>query len=86
MRLALVLIAPVLLAGCSRSDANRPIELGHLHPVNHDDAEFRALDLAVEDLNKDPANLPLGRQVRVVHAPGGSRPEEWVPRPRGSSC
>src|SRR3954451_1622360 len=76
MRLSPLLIAP-LLVGCSRSDANKPIELGHLHATNHDDAEVRALDLAVEDLDRDPAPLPLGRQVRVVHAPGGTKPEEW---------
>jgi branched-chain amino acid transport system substrate-binding protein len=76
MRLSL-LLAALFLAGCTRSDNSKPIELGHVHPADPDDAEFRALDLAVEDLNKDSANLPLGRQVRLIHAPGGSKPEEW---------
>src|SRR4051812_35500873 len=76
MRLFLLLL-PLALAGCTRSDAGKPIEVGHLCPANHDDAEFRALDLAVAELNKDPASLPLGRQVRVTHAAGGSKPEEW---------
>jgi len=75
MRLSLLLFA-LVLAGCSRSDATKPIELGHLDPGNHDDAEFRALDLAVEELDRDSARLPLGRQVRVLHAPAGTRPEE----------
>jgi ABC-type branched-subunit amino acid transport system substrate-binding protein len=72
-----LLLAALLLAGCNRSDNSKPIELGHVHPADVDDAEFRALDLAVEELNKDAANLPLGRSVRVLHAPGGSKPEEW---------
>jgi len=72
-----VLLLPVALGGCTRSDAGKPIEVGHLYPANHDDAEFRALDLAVAELNKDPASLLLGRQVRVIHAAGGSKPEEW---------
>jgi len=75
MRYLPLLIA--LLAGCTRPDANAPIELGHLSPPNHDDAEFQALDLAVADLNMDTANLPLGRTVRMTHAAGGTRPEEW---------
>lgn len=76
MRHSLFLCA-LLLAGCNRSDTGAPIDLGHLDPGNHDDAEFRALDLAVSDLNRDPAALPLSRKVRVLHAPGGSRSEEW---------
>src|SRR5437763_15442938 len=76
MRSTLLLIA-LLLAGCTRSDNSKPIELGHVHPADSDDAEFRALDLAVEELNQDAANLPTGRPVRVLHAPGGSKPEEW---------
>jgi ABC-type branched-subunit amino acid transport system substrate-binding protein len=76
MRLSL-LLAALLVAGCTRSDNSKPIELGHIHPSDPDDAEFRAIDLAVEDLNKDSANLPTGRPVRVLHATGGSRPEEW---------
>jgi ABC-type branched-subunit amino acid transport system substrate-binding protein len=75
MRRSLFLFA-LLLAGCSQSDAHKPIDLGHLDPGTHDDAEFKALDLAVEELNKDPARLPMGRAVRVVHAPAGARPEE----------
>lgn len=75
MRLLLFLLA-LLLAGCSRSDANKPIELGHLDPGSHDDAEFRALDLAVEELNKDPNRLPMGRRIHVLHAPAGTKPEE----------
>jgi ABC-type branched-subunit amino acid transport system substrate-binding protein len=70
-------VGVLLVAGCNRSDAPKPIELGHLSPPNHDDAEFQALDLAVADLNQDATRLPLGRSVRVIHAPGGTRPEEW---------
>jgi ABC-type branched-subunit amino acid transport system substrate-binding protein len=76
MRLSF-LLATLLLAGCSRSDDDKPIELGHVHPAGPDDAAFRALDLAVEDLNKDAANLPLGRRVRLLNAPGGPKLEEW---------
>jgi branched-chain amino acid transport system substrate-binding protein len=76
MRLSL-LLAALLVAGCTRSDADKPIEVGHVHPAGPDDSEFRALGLAVEDLNKDAANRLIGREVRVRHAPGGSKPEEW---------
>jgi ABC-type branched-subunit amino acid transport system substrate-binding protein len=75
MRPSLLLLA-LLVAGCSRSDATKPIDLGHLDPANHDDAEFKALDLGVADLNNDPARRPMGRPVRVVHASAGTRPEE----------
>jgi ABC-type branched-subunit amino acid transport system substrate-binding protein len=75
MRPSLLLLA-LLVAGCSRSDATKPIDLGHLDPGNHDDAEFKALDLAVADLDKDPTRLPMGRRVRVLHAPAGTKPEE----------
>jgi ABC-type branched-subunit amino acid transport system substrate-binding protein len=74
MRLSFLVLA-LIVAGCSRSD-NKPIDLGHLEPNNHGEAEFKALDLAVEELNKDPARLPTGRRVRVVHAPAGAKPEE----------
>ena len=75
MRLPLLLVA-LILAGCSRSDPNAPVELGHLHPADHDDAEFKALTLAAEDLNKDGDARPLGRPVKVLHAPAGTKPEE----------
>jgi ABC-type branched-subunit amino acid transport system substrate-binding protein len=77
MRFALLLLATVLFAGCSNSDAGKPIELGHVHPSNSDDAEYKALKLAVEELNRDPGALPLGRRLQIRHAPGGVTPDEF---------
>jgi ABC-type branched-subunit amino acid transport system substrate-binding protein len=76
MRISLLFVA-LLLAGCSRSDTIMPIELGHLDPGDHDDAEFKAINLVVEELNKDETKLPLGRKIRLLHAPGGTKSEEW---------
>lgn len=76
MRNSLILVTAVL-AGCSSSDADRPIELGHVHPADRDAGAYKALDLAVAELNADPARRPLGRSVRIRHAPGGPKAEEW---------
>ena len=75
MRLSLLLIA-LLLAGCSSTDTNTPIVLGHIHSPDHDDAEFKAIALAAEDLNKNADHKPLGRPIKVVHAPAGAKPDE----------
>jgi ABC-type branched-subunit amino acid transport system substrate-binding protein len=65
-------------AGCGPSEADKPIELGHIYPpaVEPGDEE-RALNLAVEELNQHPDRLPRGRQLKIRHAPGGPRPEDW---------
>jgi ABC-type branched-subunit amino acid transport system substrate-binding protein len=66
----------ILATGCNRSD-DKPIDIGHVHPVNQEDAEYKALQLAVEELNKDPSKLPKGRKLVLRHAPGGDSPDEW---------
>src|SRR5919198_2717719 len=77
MRLSL-LLAALVVVGCSRSDKDRPIEVGHIYPPGGEVGdEERALKLAVEEWNKDPAKLPQGRKLKVRHAPGGAKPEEW---------
>lgn len=77
MRLSLFLCA-LLLVGCDRSDKDKPIDIGHIYPPAGDSRdEERAIQLAVDELNKDPAKLPQGRQLRRRHAPGGAKPEEW---------
>src|SRR5262245_39090059 len=60
-------------AGCGRSD---PLVLGHIDPKNDDDAEYRALDLAVQQTNADPAKQPFERRVKIVHGMAGKKPEE----------
>jgi len=67
----------ILASGCNRSD-DKPIEIGHVHPVNQHDAEYKALQLAVEELNKDPSKLPKGRKLVLRHAPGGDTPDDWA--------
>ena len=69
MRFVPLLLAAGLLAGCSRSDTDKPVWVGHVHPAGPDDEEFRALSLAVEDLNRDIGTLPQGRRIQVRHAP-----------------
>lgn len=76
MRLVVPLLA-LALAGCTRSDADKPIWVGHVHGTNHGDDEYRAVRLAVEELNKEPGRLPQGRRLEVRHAPGGNKTEEW---------
>lgn len=76
MRFSLLLVTLVLV-GCNRSESPAPIDLGHIDAGTPDEAEFRALELAVADLNADAARRPLGRPVRLRHASGGTRPEEW---------
>lgn len=76
MRL-LVPLAVFALAGCTRSDADRPVWVGHVHATNHGDDGYRAVHLAVEELNKEPARLPQGRRLQVRHAAGDNKPEEW---------
>lgn len=66
-----------LIAGCKNSDSDKPIEIGHIHSTSQSDDEVRAIQLAVEELNSDPARLPQGRKIQVRHAPGGSKPDEW---------
>src|SRR5215208_4261316 len=77
MRLSLLLVV-LLAVGCNRSDKDRPIEVGHIHPPGGEVGdEQRALQLAVDEWNKDAAKLPQGRRLQVRHTPGGARPEEW---------
>jgi branched-chain amino acid transport system substrate-binding protein len=60
-------------AGCGRSD---PLFLGHIDPKNADDAEYRALSLAVEQTNADPGKQPFERRVQIIHGVAGKKPEE----------
>lgn len=77
MRLSLLFLA-IVAVGCNHSDKDKPIELGHIYPPGADTGdEERALRLAVEEWNKDPAKLPEGRRLQIRHAPGGAKPEEW---------
>src|SRR5262249_29357445 len=66
----------ILATGCNRSD-DKPIDIGHIHPVDQNDAEYKALQLAVEELNKNSSKLPKGRKLVLRHAPGGDTPDEW---------
>ncbi len=66
-----------LLVGCKDSAAGTPIEIGHIYDVTQNDNEFRATEMAKDDLNADPARLPQGRRIQIRHAPGGSKPEAW---------
>lgn len=77
MRAFFVSVAGFLLGGCSQSESSKPIELGHVYRSDSDDAEYKALKLAVEELNRDPGALPLGRRLQIRHAPGGKMPDEW---------
>jgi ABC-type branched-subunit amino acid transport system substrate-binding protein len=75
---ALVAAIPLgLCAGCKNSDADRPIEIGHIYKTSQSDDEFHAIQLAVEELNSDSARLLQGRKILVRQAPGGSKPDEW---------
>src|SRR5262245_57453129 len=76
MRFSPILVASVLVVGCSSSDSGKPIEVGHVHPIGLEDEEYQAIKLAVDELNKDTSKLPRGRRLLVRHAPGGS-PEEF---------
>lgn len=64
-------------AGCKDSDADNPIEIGHIHSASQASGEFRGVQFAVEELNADSARRPLGRKIQVRHAAGGSNPDEW---------
>jgi ABC-type branched-subunit amino acid transport system substrate-binding protein len=66
-----------LLVGCSGSNSDKPLDIGHVYAGTPDDAEFKALQLAVEELNKDPGKRLKGRPIATRHAPGGTKPEEW---------
>jgi ABC-type branched-subunit amino acid transport system substrate-binding protein len=72
-----MLFAVVLAVGCKSSDADKPIEIGHIHPSGPSDSEYRALKLAVEDLNHDPNRLPLNRPLAIRSAPGGETTDGW---------
>ncbi|HEX3147832.1 MAG TPA: ABC transporter substrate-binding protein [Gemmataceae bacterium] len=74
MRLS-ILFTAIALSGCNRSDADKPIEIGQIF-AERDEDSIRALDLAVEEVNADPAKLPLGRRLVVRHAPAGNKPQE----------
>ena len=78
MRLPL-LLAALLLVGCDSSNKDKPIDIGHIYPPGGGTAgdEERTIQLAVDELNKDPSRLPLGRQLKRRQAPGGAKPEEW---------
>lgn len=80
MRLALLISFTSLsgiLAGCGGSGSDKPLDIGHVHSGSPDDAEYKALQLAVEELNKDPGRRLKGRPVAIRHAPGGTKSEEW---------
>ena len=74
----LLLLAALAILGCDRSNADKPIELGHVSPPAADAGdEEQAIRLAIDELNADPARRPHGRKLHVRHAPGGDKPEEW---------
>src|SRR5689334_6696489 len=84
MRRAILAWFPLVFAtafalsiGCKSSDADKPIEIGHIHATSQADDEFHAIQLAVEELNGDPARLPQGRRIQVRDALGGTKPEGW---------
>lgn len=67
------LLLPAILAavvGCSKNDADKPWDIGHVHPTGAVDDEYRGVKSAVEAHNKGD-----GRKIHVYHAPGGT-PEE----------
>jgi ABC-type branched-subunit amino acid transport system substrate-binding protein len=70
-------IAFGLVAGCKNSESGRPIEIGHIYASNQSNDEVHAIQMAVEELNGDPARLPQGRRIHVRHSFGGSKPDEW---------
>jgi ABC-type branched-subunit amino acid transport system substrate-binding protein len=72
-----MLFIVVFSIGCTSSDRDRPIEIGHIHPPGPGEAEFRGLKLAIEDMNRDPASLPLNRPLSLRSAPGGDTPDAW---------
>src|SRR5262245_38585746 len=63
----------IALAGCGSPD---PIVFGHLDPKGTHDSEYRALKLAVDATNEDPAKRPFERRVHVIHADAGQTPEQ----------
>jgi ABC-type branched-subunit amino acid transport system substrate-binding protein len=80
MRCTFVIAGAVLIglqSGCGGSGSDKPLDIGHVHSGSRDDAEYKALQLAVEELNKDPAKRLKGRPIAIRHAPGGTKPEEW---------
>jgi branched-chain amino acid transport system substrate-binding protein len=69
-----LLLLTVLAVGCGKS--SEPLVFGHLDPKSDDDAEYRALALAVDSTNADPAKQPFERRVHILHAMAGKTPDE----------
>lgn len=67
-----LLFLSVLLAGCDRSAATAPVELGH---VSTGEDEWRGIEAADEGVNADPGRLPHGRKLHVRSAPAGPTPD-----------
>jgi branched-chain amino acid transport system substrate-binding protein len=72
---ALLLFVFTMSFGCSKSQPTGPVVIGHLHP-SRDEDEIHGIALAVEAINADPAKHVTGRKLKVVHADGGSSPDE----------
>jgi ABC-type branched-subunit amino acid transport system substrate-binding protein len=76
MRFAPLLLCVIVL-GCGPSDADKPVQIGHVCPVGPIGDEELALKMAVEELNIDMSRQPEGRRVEIRHAQGGATPVEW---------
>ncbi len=66
---------PLLFVGCGRSSDTSPVPIGHLHHAG-DEESIRGVTLAVEQINADSARHVAGRKVHVIHADGGTTPDE----------
>jgi len=69
-----LLFLAALASGCGRS--SEPLVFGHVDPKSEDDAEYRALALAVDATNADAAKQPFERRVNIVHGAAGKTPDE----------
>jgi branched-chain amino acid transport system substrate-binding protein len=69
-----LLLFAALVTGCGKS--SDPLVFGHLDPKSDDDAEYRALALAVDATNADPSKQPFERRVNILHAVAGKTADE----------
>jgi len=67
----------LLMCGCGSPTKPEPLYLGHLAATDQNDSELHGVAMAVDELNADAEQRPLGRRILAIHAEVSSNPADY---------